>query len=229
MKLGIMQPYFFPYIGYFQLINEVDEFVIYEDVNFIKGGWINRNRILLGNEACYLNIPIMGASSFKKINEISIGKDIDLISNKIRNSYSKAPYFKSVFPFIHDLIKYETDSLSLHLANSIIEISKYFDLNTRFLFSSQIQKDNNLKGQDKVLSICSIQKAKSYYNAIGGISIYSKEVFEKNKIDLRFIRSNSIEYKQFEQKFVSNLSIIDVMMFNDTKTIKDYLNNYELV
>lgn len=229
MKLAIMQPYFFPYIGYFQLIKEVDEFVIYDDVNFIKGGWINRNRILLGNEASYLNIPIIGASSFKKINELSIGKDIDFVLNKIRNSYSKAPYFKSVFPFINDLIRYETNSLSHHLANTIIEISNYFDLNTKFILSSQIQKDNNIKGQEKVLSICTIQKAKSYCNAIGGVSMYSKEVFKNNGFDLRFIKTNDIEYKQYGQKFISNLSIIDVMMFNDTNTIKDYLGKYELI
>jgi hypothetical protein len=229
MKLGIMQPYFFPYIGYFQLIKEVDEFVIYDDVNFIKGGWINRNRILSGGQANYINIPILGASSFKKINEISIGKDVDHILNKIRNSYSKAPYFKSVFPFISYLIKYETHSLSHHLAHSIIEISKYFDLNTNFIYSSNIQKDNNLKGQDKVLSICSKQEAKSYYNAIGGVSIYSKEVFENKGIKLKFIKSHNIEYKQYEQKFISNLSIIDVMMFNDTSTIKEYFEKYELI
>jgi hypothetical protein len=229
MKIGIMQPYFFPYIGYFHLIHAVDRFIIYDDVNFIKGGWINRNRILLDDQHAYINIPILGASSFKKINEISIGKDIELVLNKIRNSYSKAPYFKLVFPFINDLIRYETNSLSLNLANTIIQISNYFDLNTNFIFSSEIQKDNNIKGQDKVLSICTIQEAKAYYNVIGGVSLYSKEVFANNGLDLKFIKSNEIEYKQYGQKFIPNLSIIDIMMFNDTNTIKEYLKEYKLI
>jgi hypothetical protein len=229
MKLGIMQPYFFPYIGYFHLIKAVDKFVIYDDVNYIKGGWINRNRILLKNEAAFINIPILGSSSFKKINEIEIGKDLNGVLKKIHFAYSKAPYFKKVFPFISDLILYNSNSLSLHLANSIWEISNYFRLDTKFVLSSEINKDNSLKGQDKIISICKLEKASTYCNAIGGISLYSKNDFKDYFIDLKFIKSGNIEYMQFGADFIANLSIIDVMMFNDRERIVEYLSDYELV
>lgn len=228
MKVGIMQPYFFPYIGYFHLIKEVNKFVIYDDVNFIKGGWVNRNRILINGLPAYVNIPMVGASSFKKINEISTGKDFESVLHKIKFAYSKSPYFKDVFPLVEDLIMFKSNSLSLHLANSIIELSKYFKLETEFVFSSDIEKDNLLKGQDKVISICKKEKAEIYCNSIGGISLYSRDDFQNNSIELKFIKSKNIQYEQFGQNFVSNLSIIDLMMFNSKEEIMDYLTYYEL-
>lgn len=229
MKLAIMQPYFFPYIGYFHLIKEVDKFIIYDDVNFIKGSWINRNRILIESQPGFINIPMMGASSFKKINEVEVGHDINSVLNKIRNSYSKAPFFNTVFPIIVDIMEFRSKNLSLHLSNSLIQLSKFFELDTCFSFSSELQKDNSLKGQDKVISICKIENATSYYNAIGGISLYSKDAFEKNSIDLQFVKSHVLEYRQFGRQFVPNLSILDVMMFNESDKIKEYLHCYELV
>lgn len=229
MKLAIMQPYFFPYIGYFHLINEVEKFVIYDDVNFIKGGWINRNRILIQDQPGYINLPMVGASSFKKINEIEVGNNLDSVLNKIMNSYSKAPYFDTVFPIISKLLEYNSKNLSLHISNSIIELSDYFGLNTSFVLSSELEKDNFLKGQDKVISICKLLNVESYYNTIGGVSLYSKDVFKSNGIELKFINSLNVEYTQFGQHFTPNLSIIDVMMFNHPDIIREYLNNYELV
>lgn len=229
MKLAIMQPYFFPYIGYFNLIKEVDEFIIYDDVNFIKGGWINRNKIVERDHVAYLNIPMIGASSNKKINQILLGNNVESCLNKIRNSYSKAPYFNSVYPFVENLIRFETISLSHHLFNSIKELSNYFELNTNFKLSSQIIKDNNLKGQEKVLSICKSRKATHYVNSEGGMTLYSKETFKNYGIDLKFLISNEIMYNQFGNKFFPNLSILDVMMFNDFIEIKKYINNYSLI
>jgi hypothetical protein len=228
MNLAIMQPYFFPYIGYFHLMEVVDKFIIYDDVNFIKGGWVNRNRILVQNQSGFINMPIIGASSFKKINEISIGENVDSVLNKIRNSYSKAPFFNLVFPLIIDLINYKTNNLSLHLSHSIIELANYLDINTSFILSSNIVKDNTLKGQDKVISICKIMQAKSYYNTVGGVSLYSKETFEKNNIELKFVQSDNIEYLQFNNQFIPNLSILDVLMFNGKDGTKNYLDKYQL-
>ena len=112
MRLGIMQPYFFPYIGYFQLINAVDKFVIYDDVNFIKGGWINRNRILLNDAAFMVNIPMIGASSFKRINEIYIGKNKEKILSTIQQAYKKAPYYNIIYPLMSEIITHDNDNLA---------------------------------------------------------------------------------------------------------------------
>lgn len=224
-----MQPYFFPYLGYYQLINKVDRFVIYDDVNFIKGGWINRNRILINNQVSYINLPILGASSFKKINEILVGKEKSTTLNKLKNSYSRAPYFSNIFPLISEIINHNSENLGLYLGNSIHLLSRYLDINTEFVYSSNIEKKSELKGQDKVIEICRLNSASTYYNSIGGKDLYSKDVFLKNKIGLKFLKCNFIEYKQFGNSFISNLSILDVLMFNSKDEIKNYLLNFEIL
>lgn len=229
MKLGIMQPYFLPYIGYFQLINMVDRYVIYDDVNFIKGGWINRNRILLNNSPFMINIPMEGASSFKKINEINLGKNKEKILSTIQQAYKKAPYFKNVFPLITDIIQYNNNNLALFISNSICKITEYLQINTEIILSSDIKKDNELKAQEKVISICKSLNASEYYNAIGGKELYSKEKFAENGLMLKFIQSKPIIYSQFNNEFTPYLSILDVMMFNSQEVIGEMLNQLELV
>jgi dipeptide/tripeptide permease len=224
-----MQPYFFPYIGYFQLINAVDKFVIYDDVNFIKGGWINRNRILFNGEPLLINIQMQGASSFKKINEIKTGKNKEKILSTITHSYRKAPFYDEVYPLVFDIINYNEDNLALYISNSIKDISKYLFIETDFILSSEIKKDNDLKAQEKILSICKLLCASKYYNAFGGQELYNKDEFAANNIDLKFIKSKLTAYKQFNNEFIQCLSIIDVMMFNSKAEIKEMLNQYEFV
>jgi hypothetical protein len=229
MKLGIMQPYFFPYIGYFQLINKVDKYVIYDDVNFIKGGWINRNKILSNGNILLFNIPTDGASSFKKINEIKVGEKKERLLKTIEQEYRKAPFYKNVFPLVSSIVNNENKNLASFLANGLVKVSEYLEIQTEFILSSNIKKDNELKGKDKVLSICNILETTEYYNAIGGMELYSKEEFKEHDISLYFLKTNNIEYKQFNNSFVPSLSIIDVMMFNSVDTIKKMLTDYQLV
>ena len=229
MKLGIMQPYFLPYIGYFQLINAVDKYVIYDDVNFIKGGWINRNRILLNGNAFMINIPMQGASSFKKINEINIGKNKEKILLTIEQAYKKAPYFSIVFPLISNIMKYNSENLASFISNSIIQIASYLQMKTEFVLSSEIKKDNNLKAQEKVLSICELLGATKYYNAIGGQELYDKQEFALHDIDLKFLEGETFHYQQFNNEFVPNLSIVDVLMFNSVENVKKMLDIFKLI
>lgn len=232
MKIGIMQPYFFPYIGYWQLMNAVDKYVIYDDVNYIKGGWINRNQILMSGKPNIINLKMNGASSNKLINEVSVDNN-SIWKNKllktIEYSYKKAPYFEVVFPIIKDIIFYDEINLAINLANSIKRIAEYLDIKTEFILSSNIEKDNNLKGQDKIIEICKILNASEYYNAIGGLELYSTENFESNGIELKFLRTEFIEYEQFSNEFISNLSIIDVMMFNSKADVIKLLECYSLL
>jgi len=229
MRVGIMQPYLFPYIGYFQLINAVDTFVIYDDVNFIKQGWINRNRILLNGSDFMFNIMLKGSSSFKKINEIEIaGNHLKLITT-IEQSYSKAPYFSDAFPLISNILLNNETNLARYLSKSLIEIIKYLGIQVSILISSEIEKDASLKGDDKVINICNQLKATNYINAIGGQELYSKEKFSENGLVLNFIQTKPIVYKQFKDPFIPWLSIIDVMMFNSPEAISEMLNQYKLV
>jgi len=231
MKLGIMQPYFFPYIGYWQLMNAVDKYVIYDDVNFIKGGWINRNRILMNGQAKRINLIMSGASSNKFINEIGV-VDNKLYNKKflrtIKNCYNKAPYFKEVFPIIEKIITNNENNLAKQLEYNIRQICEYLSIDTELIVSSTIDKNNNLKGQDKVIEICKLFKADEYYNAIGGQKLYSIEEFQKQGIKLRFLKTDFKNYKQFKNEFVPNLSIIDIMMFNSIERINKMLNEYEI-
>ena len=232
MKVGIMQPYFFPYIGYWQLMNAVDIFVVYDDVNYIKKGWINRNRILINNESAYFNVPILGSSQNKLINNISVNYDMILMKkllNKIRYSYSKAPYFKDIYSLIENIIYKDSKNIADYLIHSFKIISDYLDIDTKLILSSDIEKDNNLKGQDKIIQMCKIIKADEYYNLIGGISLYNKNIFRNNNIKLSFIKTNDIEYRQFSDKFEPNLSIIDVMMFNSKENVKKMLEQYTII
>lgn len=227
--IAIMQPYFFPYIGYFQLVYSVDKFVIYDDVNYIKQGWIAKNRILLNNKPHNLTLNLRGASSFKKINEIEIGDFNYKLLKTIQQAYRKAPYFNEVFPVVEQIIGNKEVSLSGYLAYSISQICNYLSINTEILISSRLEKNNNLHGQDKVIAICKLLNADVYVNAIGGQALYSCEDFAKEDIALKFLDTSDIKYEQFGAEFVPWLSIIDVLMFNSTSEVRLLLDKYEFI
>lgn len=231
MKLGIMQPYFLPYIGYFQLLNAVDKYVIYDNIQYTKKGWINRNRILQNGKDLMITIPLEKDSDYLDIKDryLSVGFDKKKLLNQIRESYRKAPYFDMLMPLIERIVNYDDTNLFHYIDNSIREICKYLDIKTEIIISSTLDIDHSLKGQDKVIAICKELKATDYYNAIGGQELYSPEEFKKENINLYFISSNPIEYKQFANEFVPWLSILDVMMFNSLENIHKILDNYKLI
>jgi hypothetical protein len=229
MKIAIMQPYFFPYIGYFQLINAVDIFVIYDDVNFIKQGWISRNRILMNCAEHLMTLQLSGASSNKHINKIKIGNNQDKLLKTIFHAYHRAPFFDRVYPLIVSVLTNQEQNLSLFLAQLLQSICFYLNIKTKLILSSSFEKDNRLKGYEKGIEICKRFHADTYINAIGGKSLYSKDEFLAHGIDLLFIRTNEIVYKQLNCEFVPSLSIIDVMMFNPIGKIQEMLSEYELV
>lgn len=232
MKLGIMQPYFLPYIGYWQLINAVDKYVIYDDVNFIKRGWINRNRILMNGEDKMINIQMRGASQNKLINEVGVLGNPSYnkkLLKTLESCYKKAPCYSDVYPVMESIINQDEKNLSKYLEFSIRKICEYLSIDTELIVSSTINKSNDLKGEDKIIEICKVLGADEYFNAIGGQKIYSYEDFTMKDINLRFLETGKIEYQQFNNDFVSNLSIIDVMMFNSIEEIKKMLGKYKLL
>ena len=229
MRIAIMQPYFFPYLGYWQLINAVDTFVIYDDVNFIKQGYINRNNILQKQRAHLFTLQLIGASPNKKINDIKIGGNSNKLLRTIKQNYSKAPFYKDVFPVLEEILNNEEKELSKFLGFSLVKIAKYLNIDTKFLYSSDIKNDKTFKAQDRLIEISMILNATSYLNLIGGIELYDKEVFFQNNINLSFLKSSKISYKQFNNEFVPNLSIIDILMFNDKDYVKNMLTMNQLI
>lgn len=234
MKLAIMQPYLFPYVGYYQLINAVDKFVVYDDVNFIKQGWLNRNNILVNGKPSLFSVPLENQSSFTKINGTMINLKLYPIWKKkflktIEQNYNKAPFFKEVFPIIKNTFDIETNNLSVLAINSLKIVSNYIGITTVFEDSSVIYQNQNLSSQNRVIDICIKENAATYINPIGGLELYSKTDFLEKNIILNFLKSNKIIYNQFNSEFTPNLSIIDVLMFNDVNAIKEFLTNYELI
>jgi len=232
-KVAIMQPYFMPYIGYFQLVNAVDKFVFYDDVNYIKSGWINRNRILINGEAKYINVPQKGASSFKLINQVEANiycKDYTKILKTIEASYKNAPFFYEVFGLVKKLLDKEYTNIAQIAIESVIIFSTYLDIKTDFSVSSKDFMDTKgLEKSTRLISICKKLNSETYVNPIGGSELYSKEEFKKAGINLLFINSKPIEYRQFNNEFVPWLSILDVLMFNAIPRVKEMLNEYELL
>lgn len=147
----------------------------------------------------------------------------------IKNAYGKAPYFKSVFPIIQDILLNPRDNLAEYLTNSILVVHEYLDMKSEIFISSKIEKDNEKRGTNKVIDLCKKLNGDVYYNAIGGQKLYSYSEFDKNEITLKFIKTRQINYQQFKESFVPNLSIIDVMMFNSRERVKEYLYQYDLV
>ena len=215
MKVAIMQPYFFPYIGYFQLINAVDNFVFYDDVNFINRGWINRNRILVNEQPAYFTIPLLKASQNKSICETEIiqNKDYLKILRTIEMTYKKAPYFHAVFTLVNEVFNKEYKTLAEITIKSVKSCCEYLDIKTQFYVASEdFATTKGLERAERLQTICKQLHANQYINALGGQELYSKEDFTKEKIQLQFIQSKAITYKQFGNYFVPWLSIIDVLM-----------------
>ncbi|MFZ6658622.1 WbqC family protein [Undibacterium sp. TJN19] len=225
-KVAIMQPYFFPYIGYFQLISAVDVFVIYDNIKYTKKGWINRNRILQQERDRVISLPLKHASDFLDVCERELADNFDAgkLLNQIKAAYQRAPYFKQVFPLIESILKNDQLNLFHFLHNSIVKTCNYLGIQTKIIPSSGIDIDHTLKNQDKVLAICQAVRGTHYLNPIGGLELYSNEYFLFKNIQLHFIQSDLRVYPQFGREFVPWLSIIDIMMFNAIDDIADYLD-----
>jgi hypothetical protein len=231
-KLAIMQPYFFPYIGYFQLISAVDTFVIYDNIKYTKKGWINRNRILRDGKEVMFSLPLKKDSDYLDICERELSKDFnpDKLLSQFKGAYQRAPYFAQTFPLVEQVVRYDDVNLFRFLHHSIVKLCEHLDIKTEVKISSELSVDDDLKGQDKVLSLCEALSAETYINAIGGLELYPKETFQKKGIELKFIKTKLFEYPQFSHAFVPYLSIVDVMMFNHLNQVRDFIaNNYELI
>ena len=227
-----MQPYFFPYIGYFQLIAAVDQFIVYDNIKYTKKGWINRNRLLQNGKDEMFSLPLKSASDYLNVCERELAADFnrDKLLNQIKSAYQRAPYFAQTYPLIEQIVKYEDANLFGYLHHSIVKTCAHLGIKTEIKISSSIAIDHSLKNQDKVLALCVAVGAHTYVNAIGGMELYAKDTFQQTGIELKFIRSKPFEYTQFDNEFVPWLSIIDVMMFNSIAAIQNCIStNYELI
>lgn len=234
-KIAVMQPYFFPYIGYFQLINAVDLFVVYDDGLMFEAGYIRRNSIMShdhqGRQPIIL--PKNHSTSYRRINETDRAdskKDIRKILTTLKIVYSKAPYLAQVLPMIEDIFNYPERNLVKFLMYELQSVCRYIGITTRFALSSEVSKEGLEHVEEKVFRICDHFGIHDYINPIGGTEFYKKEYWAENGVLLSFIhRNEEICYQQFKEPFVKDLSIIDIMMFNSPEEIRKLLKQYTIV
>ena len=228
-----MQPYLFPYIGYWQLLNAADEFVILDDVQYINRGWINRNRILVDGRDHLFTFSVEKAAQTKKINERFFSADFPLekakFLKKLQFAYAKAPFFADVLELIGRSLDFSGGNIAVNLGKNLAVIAEYLGIDTKVCFASDIACNKELKAQDYIMELTRKREGDSYINPIGGMELYDREVFRQNGIRLHFLQCGPISYKQGTAAFIPNLSIIDVLMFNSRDEMKEMLGRYELL
>lgn len=232
MSVAIMQPYFFPYLGYFQLVQAVDDFVFYDDVMFIKKGWINRNRILMQGKEFLFTIPLEKQSQNKTIRESNVAWGPEFPTKlivQLHAAYKKAPFFDQVMPRIEALFAQKPVSMAELAGKSIELVWQYLGLEKRFHYSSQLP-DNQADGRaERLIHLTKSLGSTHYINALNGQSLYEKGFFATHGVELSFIKPALIPYSQGKTaSFEPGLSMIDVLMWNDSAAIVDMLKNYSL-
>ncbi len=229
-KLAIMQPYIFPYIGYFSLINSSDKILFYDDVNFIKRGWIHRQRILINGKDHLFTIPLNKPSQNKKINQIEISENESRIKiiKSIEGAYKKAPYFKEVFPIIKKVILGKYTHIDEMAISSLVAVCKYLNLEINYDRTSKADPDS--QGKEKCERLASITKTLGFSNYVNVINdMYDKETFKTKGVNLFFNDHKIKSYNQFGKPFISHLSIIDVLMFNSIRDAKKLMLSYHII
>lgn len=228
-----MQPYLLPYIGYWQLVNIADVFVVYDDVQYMKGGWINRNNFLVNKSKCLYTFSVKKDLFDMAINQREFSnlfqKDCKKFRNMIDCSYGKAPLYKEISNLLDNIFSYEDRNISSTITNSIKLICRYLKINTRIIASSSLNLPDTLTGEQRVIKINKSLGATKYINPIGGKILYNREYFKNENIELLFLSAKNIKYKQFNNEFIPHLSIVDVMMFNSVEKVKSMLEEYELL
>ncbi len=233
MKVGIMQPYFLPYLGYFQLMSICDTFVVYDNIKFTKKGWIHRNRMLLNDKDHMFSIPLRSDSDFLNVDQRFIGENFDKermkILGQIRSAYGRAVCFHEVYPLIEDIFIDNEKNLFRFIYNSLVKIKESLSITTPLVISSEVAIDHDLKGKHRVMELCKALGGDTYINPVGGMELYDKEEFKANGIDLHFHKMRAVTYPQYGDAFIPSLSILDVMMFNPKEKIQQQLKEYDLI
>ncbi len=224
-----MQPYIFPYLGYYQLVHSCDRFVLYDDVTFIKQGYINRNSILSNGRALRFTLPVPGASSNRRIGDLRFSEQTGKVTKSIQQAYSKAPFFDDVYPIVERVVEHMDRGIAALCGKGISEVFEYIGLHKEILRSSELDYDRGASAEHKIIQICHALGSRSYINSIGGKKLYDKASFTAQGCELSFIQMKAVEYNQGMSDFVPNLSIIDVLMRCSKDEIGELLNSYVLV
>jgi len=232
MRLGIMQPYFLPYIGYFQLFEHCDTFVVYDDIKYTKRGWINRNRILASGQPRTITLPLRRASDFADVRDREIAPEFSASQTFaiLRQSYHKAPYWANYEQLLKEVLEFPNHNLFDFVANSISAVAACLGIKTELVVSSSLGIDRSLRGEERVLATCAAIGATEYVNPIGGLDLYHEAAFTERGLRLSFLRSRLTPYAQFSFPYVEALSVVDTMMFVEPLELRSRVqSDFEII
>lgn len=225
-----MQPYFFPYIGYFQLMQAADIFVFHDDVQYIKGGWVNRNRILKDNRVEWLTMPVQNASNYLPIDERCFANEpttVDKMKRRLAAAYAKVPAFDRVASTIFELLDFPDANVAAFNCTSLVALAKRLGITCKFIRSSELDEPGLMKGQAKVLALCQRFGANTYINPIGGVELYDAQSFAAAGITLSFLRTTAPP--TLTESGPEHLSVIDGLMRRDFDGYRSLLPEYSLL
>jgi hypothetical protein len=228
--VSIMQPYLFPYLGYFQLMAASQIFVVYDDVQFIKGGWIHRNRILLNGTPVWMTLPVASAAHTVEIRdrEYIAGEHRAKLLRRIHGAYRRAPQFAPTMTLVEKILALPTSSVAELNTCALREIAGLLGIAAKIVISSSIEKDSNTHGAARVASICKRLGATAYLNSIGGLELYDPRFFREHGLSLLFLEPQFTAYVQNSESFVPALSILDVLMHNAVATVRQMVRGFQI-
>lgn len=229
MKVAVMQPYLFPYLAYYQLVSCSDVFVLYDDVTFIKKGYINRNNILMNGHATRVTVPVPGASQNKLIKDLTFAEDVTKVLKTFKYSYANAPFFDDVYPLVERVLTHPNRDITAICQKGLTEVCDYLHIPTKIIRSSDLDYDRTLPAADRLMTICDQFGSSDYVNSIGGQKLYSKEYFAEQGKTLSFLQMDDVFYAQGTNDFVPYLSMIDLLMWCDKPKARTLLQQYTLI
>lgn len=211
-----MQPYFVPYFGYWQLMAAADRFVVYDDVQYIKGGWISRNRIKVKGAAAYISLRLAGASPNRRICDIQLVSGDEWKTRLVRTveqAYVRAPFFRETIDLARSVILCRKVDLADYLLHGLMLVREHLRIMTPIVETSRQYRNEALRGSARVVDICKREGATHYLNAEGGRELYSVDDFRPAGLGLSFLTMRPIPYAQGAGGFISHLSVLDVLMW----------------
>jgi hypothetical protein len=230
--IAVMQPYLFPYLGYFQLIAAADVFVLGDDLQYIRSGWVNRNRVLHNHEAKLITFPLKKDRFQLPINQRHLSdtfsEEAERLIRFITHCYNRAPYFAQVMPLVERLIRFPQQNIALYAEHAIREMCAFLHIVTPIMRTSDLMLGKPADKQERIIRIAHTFEATTFINPEGGSVLYDRDHFARNRLLLRFFRMDPVIYRQFRQPFVANLSIIDVLMFNCVEQVQQLLGCFTL-
>lgn len=231
--ISMMQPYLFPYLGYFQLIAHSNVFVLGDDLQYTKASWINRNRVLVNGEAKLMTVPLRKGGRVDAINQRWLCDDFPMEAQRIlkmlKLAYARAPQQEPVLALIADILQQPERNLARFTAHSIRSLCAYLGIATPIRIGSELGLPAQMDKQERVITIAKLLQAERYINPIGGLSLYCPALFKSHGLSLRFLRMDDLSYPQFKQPFVPALSVIDVLMFNNQDDARALLERFTLI